>query len=84
MSARVTPVRRRYRPFPISAEGATTTAIDERDLAEGPVRYSLTTRVRIGGYGGALEITGQSLNEVRKAVRLLPEAGIELRWGATA
>lgn len=59
-------------------------SMNERDLPKGPVGYSFTARVRMGDYEGDLEITGQSLNDVRKAVRLLPEAGIEPVRTATA
>ncbi len=57
--------------------------VNERDFPKGPVGYNFSTRVRIGDYEGELEITGQSLNDVRKAVRLLPEAGIEPVRAAT-
>src|ERR687885_603296 len=51
--------------------------INEKDLPRQPVGFSFTTRVRMGDFEGELQVTGASLNDVRKAVRLLPEAGIE-------
>ena len=51
-------------------------AISEHQLPNGPVGFSFTTRVRMGDYEGDLTLSG-TLNDVRKAVRLLPEAGIE-------
>ena len=59
-------------------------AINEKDLPKGPVAYSFTARVRIGDYEGELAITGQSLNDLRKAMRLLPEAGIAPVQAATS
>ncbi len=51
-------------------------AIRESDLPQQPLGFVFTTRVKLGDYEGELAITGQSLNDIRKAVRLLPEAGI--------
>ncbi len=52
-------------------------SINERDLPKGPVGFSITTRVLMGDYEGDLELTAGSLNDLRKAVRLLPDADIE-------
>ena len=57
-------------------------AISEHQLPNGPVGFSFTTRVRMGDYEGDLTLSG-TLNDVRKAVRLLPEAGIEPVRAAT-
>jgi hypothetical protein len=59
-------------------------SINERDLPKGPVGFSFTTRVRMGDYEGELQLTAASLNDLRKAVRLLPEAHIEPVRSATA
>ncbi len=52
-------------------------AINEKDLPKGPLGYTFTTRVQLYGYEGDLEIRAESLNDLRKAVRLLPEAHVE-------
>ena len=59
-------------------------AINERDLPKSPIGFSFTTKVRMGDYEGDLQLTAGSLNDLRKAVRLLPEAGIEPMTTATA
>ena len=51
-------------------------AIDEKDLPRGPVGFRFTTRVTLGDYTGDLELTAATLNDLRKAVKLLPEASI--------
>ena len=52
-------------------------SMNERDVPKGPLGFSFTTRVRMGDYEGDLQLTAGSLNDLRKAVRLLPGAGIE-------
>jgi hypothetical protein len=52
-------------------------AINEKDLPRNPVGFSFTTRARMGDFEGELQVTAQTLNDLRKSIRLLPEAGIE-------
>lgn len=58
--------------------------MNEKDLPKGPVGFSFTTRVRIVDFEGDLALTAGSMNDLRKAVRLLPEAGIEPVHSAAA
>ena len=63
-------------------------SMNERDVPKGPLGFSFTTRVRMGDYEGDLQLTAGSLNDLRKAVRLLHEAGVDpMRsaptWGTT-
>lgn len=51
-------------------------AINEEDLPYGPIFFTFTVRAKMNGFEGDLEIKASSMNELKKTVRLLPEAGV--------